>query len=69
MKTTQSKSKISGREVLWLVVTAAAAILTIHSTYKHGIEKSWMMLLTTVVAFLMFFIRRNIRKNRDAEND
>ena len=48
-------------EIVWAVVTLTAFGLAVHSTVHQGPSKSIGFYLVTLVALLMYFIRRQRR--------
>jgi hypothetical protein len=49
-------------EIFWLIVAILSLIAGIHQTFTEGFGKSWLFFLIAVVGFLMFYLRRNLRK-------
>jgi predicted RND superfamily exporter protein len=49
-------------EYVWLVTSILAIIGGIHKTYNKGLNQSWLFFAIAVIALLMFFFRRYLRK-------
>jgi len=49
-------------EIFWLIIAILSLGAGIHQTITEGLGESWLFFLITVVGFLMFFLRRNLRK-------
>lgn len=45
-------------EYIWLALSVFCLVLGIHSTIKFGLSVSYMFFALTVLAFIMFIIRR-----------
>ncbi len=55
------KAKI--REILWLCVALLCFFFYIYESYKHGFGSSYMFLVFTIFASVIYFIRLRMRKN------
>ena len=53
-------------EIFWLVVALLSLIAGIHQTVTMGFRESWLFFIIALVGFLMFFLRRNLRKKLSA---
>jgi len=49
-------------EIFWLIVAILSLFAGIHQTVTQGFGESWLFFLITLVGFMMFFLRRNLRK-------
>lgn len=62
MKKSINKNRIL--ETVWLIVAILSVIAGIHKTYVDGgFRESYLFFSISVIAFLMFFFRKNLRKN------
>ncbi len=55
-------------EILWLVFGITALILGFVNGYKTGYGNSKMIFIVSIVSFLMYFLRRYMRKTQK-QND
>lgn len=55
-------------EIVWLVVGILAAVAGANSFFHHDSRNGIFMGLCSLIGFLMFYIRRNLRKGRNFEN-
>ena len=56
-------------EMLWLIFGITALILGIINNSNHGFEKSKMIFLVSAISFVMFFLRRYMRRSRNSKNN
>jgi TM2 domain-containing membrane protein YozV len=52
-------------EIFWLIVAVLSLGAGIHQTFNEGIRRSWLFLLIALIGFIMFLLRRNLRKRTD----
>ena len=58
------KTKLSlGLEILWVITSALCLFAGIRQTYYEGFSKSYIFFIFSLTAFIMFLLRRNIRKS------
>lgn len=50
-------------EIIWLILAVICLGLGIHSTIGKGLNESYMFFILTLVALLMFALRRYRRKS------
>lgn len=50
-------------EILWLTVAAVTLATAVHKTIYHGLAESWYFYAFVLIALLMYFIRKSMRKN------
>ncbi len=58
-----AKNKAFIMEHVWLVVTLISIGFGIHATITQGIEKSYVFGILAIFSILIYFWRRNLRKN------
>ncbi len=51
-------------EIVWLLIAVACLILGFYRTYKIGLGQSYMILIISVIAFIMYSVRRYLRKSQ-----
>jgi len=56
-------------EILWLVIGIGSILVGTYETYSNGLDKAYMFLIVTVVAGIMYTIRRRQRIKQDQESD
>ncbi len=62
------KNKISiFIEYVWLTLAGLALIAGIHKTYYHGFEHSWLFFIIIPIALLMYYLRKQLRKQNTNE--
>jgi len=49
-------------EIFWLIVAILSLLAGIHQSMNQGIKESWLFYLIAAIGFLMFYLRRNLRK-------
>ena len=54
-------------EVFWLITAVLGLGAAIHKSIFAGIRESALFILITIIAFVMFMIRRSIRKREKSE--
>lgn len=63
------KNKLSkSLEIVWLVTAIICLFTAGHQTFTEGISKSYVFFIFSFVAFLMFFLRRQIRTSNKSKN-
>jgi len=56
-------------EILWIFTAILCLFAAIHQTYYEGFSKSYVFFIFSSVAFIMYLLRRQIRKsNKDNTN-
>lgn len=50
-------------EIVWLITSIICSLTGIHQTIYEGISKSYMFFIFATIAFIMFQLRKNIRKS------
>jgi len=61
-----NKKRLRILELVWLIVAILCVITGIHSTNNSGFSSGMVFLLMALIAFVMYFFRRNMRrKNKD----
>jgi len=55
-------------EITWAIVAIIALGIALHSTFTNGFSKSIVLYLLVLVAFLMYFVRRNRRTYEKNDN-
>ncbi|PLX22803.1 MAG: hypothetical protein C0597_01805 [Marinilabiliales bacterium] len=51
-------------EVLWIIVAILCLSAAIHQTIYEGISKSYVLFIFSLIAFAMYFVRKQIRKSK-----
>ena len=51
-------------EFLWVVTSVLCLFAAIHQTYYEGFSKSYIFFIFSFVAFIMYLLRRQIRKSK-----
>jgi len=51
-------------EVLWIIVAILCLSAAIHQTIYEGISKSYVFFIFSLIAFAMYFVRKQIRKSK-----
>jgi 4-hydroxybenzoate polyprenyltransferase len=51
-------------EIIWLLIAVACLVLGFYRTYKIGLGHSYMIFIISIIAFVMYSIRRYIRKSQ-----
>jgi bacteriorhodopsin len=63
------KNKLSkALEIIWLVTSLICIITGIHQTIYEGISKSYLFFIFSFVAFVMYLLRKQIRKSNKSES-
>ena len=60
-------NKINIFEVLWLITALLCFIAAIHQTYREGLSKSYVLFIFTVLAVIMYLLRRYLRINKKSD--
>lgn len=50
-------------EILWIITAILCLFAAIHQTYYEGISKSYVFFIFSIVALIMYYLRRQIRKS------
>ncbi len=56
-------------EILWIVISALCLIAGVHQTYMEGFSKSYLFFIFSFVAFIMYLLRKEIRKSKKENSD
>lgn len=51
-------------EILWVVISILCLLAGIHQTYSEGLSKSYLFFIFSFVAFIMYLLRKEIRKSK-----
>jgi len=63
------KNKLSKTlEIIWLITSILCFITAIHQTLVEGISKSYVFFIFSLLALLMYFLRRHLSKTNKTEN-
>ncbi len=54
-------------EFLWIATSILCLISGIHQTIYQGLSKSYLFFIFSLLAFLMFLLKRHIRKTNNSE--
>jgi hypothetical protein len=56
-------------ETVWFIVALLSVVAGIHKTYTDGgFRESYLFFIISLIAFLMFFFRRSMRKSEKENN-
>jgi len=56
-------------ETIWFIVAIVSVVTGIHKTYIDGsFRESYLFFIISLIAFLMFFFRRSMRKSEKKNN-
>jgi len=56
------KSSVSGIfEIIWFVLGGVMLFMAVDATLDNGIAQSWYYYLFSILAYLMYFLRRRMR--------
>jgi len=58
------KMKMSSREILWFAMGIMTLLLAIILSFKSDFKTSYPFFIFSFVSFLLYYIRRKIRKNK-----
>ncbi len=61
------KNKTNIFEVLWLITAILCFIAAIHQTYREGFSESYILFIFTVLAVIMYLLRRYLRINKKSD--
>ena len=62
-----AKNKILLMEYIWLFLTVMLLIMFIYQTFTIGFSQSYITLILTLAAGLMYLWRHNLRKKEDKD--
>ncbi len=63
----KKKKKINSLEILWFATAILCFIAAIHQTYREGFSKSYILFIFTVMAVIMYLLRRYMRINKKTD--
>jgi predicted phage tail protein len=55
-------------EYVWIVISIFSLALWIYSVMKEGFKDNFMLLIVSGISFLMFSVRRYLRRNAMKQN-
>lgn len=53
-----------GLEIIWLVTSLLCLIAAVHQTYYEGFSESYLFFIFSFIAFIMYLLRKEIRKTK-----
>ena len=56
------KKKSKANEILWITMAVACSVIAIHKTIYHGLGTAWYFYGFIIIAIMMYYIRKNMRK-------
>jgi len=56
-------------EVTWLIIGVIAILIGVYETYTKGIGEGYLFFIFTLIAGLMYMLRRNRRIKMEREDD
>ena len=56
-------------EIVWLCCAVIALLAGVHKTVVNGFSESYIFFIIVVISFLMYSVRRYIRKNVATESN
>ncbi|PID89754.1 MAG: hypothetical protein CSB01_00300 [Bacteroidia bacterium] len=59
------KTKYTGRELLWIIVSAGTLLAAFYVTFRDGIARAYPLYILAGVAFLMFYLRFRLRNSKN----
>jgi len=61
----QMKSSVSGLfEVVWFVLGGLMLFMAVSASLDHGIRESWYYYLFSLLAYIMYYLRRRTRLSK-----
>jgi hypothetical protein len=63
----KKKNKINSLEILWFTTAILCFIAAIHQTFREGFSKSYILFIFTVLAIIMYLLRRYLRINKKSD--
>ena len=56
-------------EILWIITSVLCLFAGIHQTYHEGFSKSYLFFIFSFIAFIMYLLRKEIRKSKKENSD
>lgn len=50
-------------EVIWIITSFLCLLAAVHQTYYEGFTKSYILFIFSFVAFIMYLLRKQMRKS------
>lgn len=50
-------------EVIWIITSILCLLAAVHQTYYEGFTKSYILFIFSFVAFIMYLLRKQMRKS------
>ena len=50
-------------EIIWIITAILCLFAAVHQTYYEGFTKSYILFIFSVVAFIMYLLRKQMRKS------
>jgi len=62
------KSKLSKIfEIVWIITAILCLIAAVHQSYNEGFSKSYILFIFSFVAFIMYLMRKQMRKSNKGQ--
>lgn len=55
-------------EIVWLITAILCLITAIHQSFNEGISKSYVFFIFSFIAFVIYLLRKHIRKSTKQVN-
>ncbi len=55
-------------EIIWLITSVLCLFTAIHQTFYEGFSKSYIFFIFSFIAFIMYLLRKQIRKSNKTKN-
>ena len=56
-------------EILWIITSVLCLFAGVHQTYYEGFSKSYLFFIFSFIAFIMYLLRKEIRKSKKENSD
>ena len=64
------KNKLSkSLEIIWLITSLLCLSAAIHQTFNEGISKSYILFIFSLLAFVMYILKKHIRNSNKNINE
>jgi len=55
-------------EIIWLITSLLCLFTAVHQTIYEGIAKSYLFFIFSLIAFAMYFLRKQLRESNRKSN-
>ena len=63
------RKKTNSLEILWVITAIICFITAVHQTYYEGFSKSYILFIFSLLALMMFLLRRQLRKSNKSDKN